>query len=73
MRSALIALFSIIGVAFAYQTGDYLGPCTNDELNEETCYDTYGFEQCGDNGWIYQDCPIGTYCHNLSGGGVICD
>ena len=73
MRSAFIALCSLIGFAFAYQTGDNLGICTNDELNEESCYDANGFVQCGPNGWVYQDCPVGTSCVNLDGGGVLCD
>jgi hypothetical protein len=71
MRSTVIALFSFIGFAFAAQTGDILGQCTNDQLNEEICYDDNGFEQCGDNGWVYQECPIGTNCYS-EGSGVSC-
>lgn len=71
MRAAVITLFSLIGFAFAAQTGDNLGQCTTDELNEEACYDDYGFEQCGPNGWVYQECPVGTYCYT-EGSGVSC-
>ena len=73
MRSAIIVLYSVIGVAFAQQTGENFGSCTTDELNVESCYDANGFVQCGPNGWVYQECPVGTSCYSLDGGGVICD
>ena len=71
MRSAIILVFTLLGAAFAYQTGQNLGQCTTDELNEEQCYDDYGFEQCGENGWVYQECPVGTLCYE-AGSGVSC-
>jgi hypothetical protein len=67
MRSAIL-LLSLLGVAFAAQTGDQLGQCSNDQLNDEQCYDAYGFEQCGENGWVYQECPVGTECYNEDSG-----
>jgi len=71
MHAIFLALCCLVGTALAAQTGDILGECTTDQLNEETCYDVQGFEQCGENGWVYQECPVGTYCYN-SGGGVMC-
>jgi hypothetical protein len=73
MRSAFIVLCSVIGIALSAQTGDNLGPCDSDQLNDETCYDASGFEQCGPNGWVYQECPVGTQCYNEPSGGVSCD
>ena len=71
MRSTIITLLSLVSFAFAAQTGANLGSCDQSQLNEETCYDAYGFEQCGPQGWVYQECPVGTYCYN-EGTGVLC-
>ena len=71
MRSAVITLFSLVGFAFTAQTGDNLGSCAYNQLNEEHCYDEYGFEQCGPNGCVYQECPVGTFCYS-QGTGVSC-
>lgn len=68
MLSVFLALCSFLGFAVAAQTGDNLGSCTTEQLNEEACYDIYGFTQCGPNGWVYQECPVGTECYNIAGG-----
>jgi len=68
MRATFLSLCCVIGSALAAQTGDILGQCSTSQLNDEACYDIYGFEQCGENGWVYQECPVGTYCYDESGG-----
>ena len=71
MRFVAVTLFSLVGLAFASQTGDNLGSCDDNQLNMESCYDAYGFTQCGPQGWVYQECPVGTYCY-AHGSGVSC-
>lgn len=71
MRPVVITLLSLFGLSFARQTGDYLGSCDESQLNVEQCYDADGFEQCGPQGWVYQECPVGTNCYTR-GEGVIC-
>jgi len=69
--SALIILLCLVGFTLTAQTGDNLGSCDQDQWNVEKRYDDYGFEQCGPNGWVYQLCPVGTYCYS-EGTGVSC-
>ena len=73
MRYAIITVFSLLKLILVQgaETGDILGPCTASELNQEKCYGSGGFQQCGPEGWVYQSCPVGTSCFD-SGTGVSC-